>query len=135
MHIEHWVLVKNSFSILCYAGIVTNIVNLSLRTFVEHKAIGPWVGGTLITGIVGAILFGLPFGVFGLLATEITKQQTYYQLALWVGFLLPLWLDPILTAKRLVVKKSYHQSTNMGAVFLLLLVLAAIFLILLFLTK
>lgn len=135
MRIEYWILVKNSFSWLCYAGIATNIVNVSLRTFVEHKAIGPWIGGTLITAAVGAFLFGLPFGVFGLLATEITKQQTYYQLALWVGFFLPLWLDPLLTVKRLVDKKSYHQATNMGAVLLLLLVLATIFLILLFLTE
>jgi hypothetical protein len=87
------------------------------------------------TAAIGTILFGGSLGIFGLLAADNAKQQLYYQLALFVGFLLPVWLDPILTVKRLMDGKSYHETVNMGVVLLFLVALSVVFLVLLFMTN
>jgi hypothetical protein len=141
MTIEYWTIVKEIFLIMCYVGIASNIINLFLKGLIERDRrpfgprIGPWIGGTIITSVIGSVLFGISFSLFGSLAADTAKQQLYYQLALFVGVLLPLWLDPILTIKNIIDQKSYGRPKNMGPVIASLVVLALVFVLLLFLTR
>jgi hypothetical protein len=135
MNIEHWLTVKAIFLTMCYIGVATNTINLLRKIFFEKKPLKRWIGGTLITSILGFVLFGISFGIFGIIETNPIKRELFYLFVLIIGILMPLWLDPILTIKYYLDKKRYADSQNMQPVFAFLIILSVAFIALLIFDK